>query len=297
MLSLVIREGERAGTLYRLGTRVLTIGREHQNPIQVVDPEVSRRHALIRWTGSSYVLQDLKSQNGTYVGGSPVAERELSVGDLIRVGKTILEVVPDQRDRTDNVLGRKVVKDEVRATTIPSPSLEPSHEGVVDLDAEAERRAMRLVRVIATIKEAIRAGRHRTLVHKEAMSGVLALLAPDRVAVALAGVGGKVDVEASVVSPECQALAPVPPIDTAAISRAIRSGAAVLGEESAEAAEGVPAHGAVAVVPVQTDGRVVGALYVDALLRGGLWFLGQDLEVLEPIAKAIAPTFAAKPAR
>src|SRR5262245_27652218 len=60
------------------------------------DPEVSRRHAVLRRSGASVVVEDLASTNGTFVNGERIqSPREVRPGDQVRVGRTTLEIEPD----------------------------------------------------------------------------------------------------------------------------------------------------------------------------------------------------------
>ncbi len=58
------------------------------------DPEISRHHARVsRGADGRLAIEDLGSANGTYVNGERIdAPRTLEHGDLIRVGRTVLEV-------------------------------------------------------------------------------------------------------------------------------------------------------------------------------------------------------------
>jgi pSer/pThr/pTyr-binding forkhead associated (FHA) protein len=47
-------------------------GRGPQNKVRLTDRNVSRRHARLVRLGTSFVLEDLESFNGTYVNGDPV---------------------------------------------------------------------------------------------------------------------------------------------------------------------------------------------------------------------------------
>ncbi len=292
MLSLVVREGAKAGTTYRLGTRVLTLGRDPQNAIQVVDGEVSRRHALIRWTGSAHVITDLKSHNGTFVSGSMLGldEHVLTAGERIRVGATVLDVVPDERRVVDGVLAGKNVRNEVRLSTIPSPRGGGAAVSgdVVDLDAEIDRRAMRVTRLLASLKDAIRSGRHRSLVFKQALLGVLGLVGADRTMVVRVGSDGMLETDATAVADECGARESQPDWCWDAIRLCATGGIAVLvgnGDEEASAS------GSVVAVPILEGGRVVGVLYADAVSRSDVLFVRPDTEVLEAVARGLVPTF------
>jgi predicted component of type VI protein secretion system len=69
-----------------------TIGREGCD-VNLMDPEVSRRHATIRDQGGSLGIEDLGSTNGTYVNGTRItAVTVLSDGDEVRLGNTVWSV-------------------------------------------------------------------------------------------------------------------------------------------------------------------------------------------------------------
>ena len=69
-----------------------TIGREGCE-IVLPDPEVSRRHALIRMLDSDLAIEDLKSLNGTWINGERITGvRALAAGDTLRFGNTIGEI-------------------------------------------------------------------------------------------------------------------------------------------------------------------------------------------------------------
>lgn len=300
MLSLVVRQGKTPGTTYRLGTRVLTLGRGPQNPVQLVDGEISRRHALIRWTGSGYAITDLKSHNGTFVGDQALGgdERLLEAGDKIRLGKTVLEVVAEDRAAPDAVLAGKLARTVARAATMPSPA--DRGDGVIDADAEAERRTMRTAKLAASLKEAVRAGRHKSLVYKQALLGLLGLIGADRVAAFRTVPAGDPEMEASATNDE----SPAPGSDVswardviravAVSARAFLVGAAETegGDCSASRLDG-GAHGSILAVPVLDDGAVVGILYADAASKSSSLFVKEDVEVLEMVARALAPAFSA----
>lgn len=68
------------------------IGRERsQAQIVLRDPNVSRRHAELRFDGRDWRIADLNSTNGTLVNDVDVKECVLRDGDLITVGLVNLE--------------------------------------------------------------------------------------------------------------------------------------------------------------------------------------------------------------
>jgi len=62
------------------------VGRDRTCSIVLSHPAVSRRHARITLSGTSYVLEDLKSANGTYVNNTRVDRVKLKPGDVVRFG-------------------------------------------------------------------------------------------------------------------------------------------------------------------------------------------------------------------
>lgn len=84
--SLLLPTGERLG----LGEAVVTVGRRPESTLQLADPNVSRNHAEIRPHGNGWVLVDLGSTNGTRVNGARVSSHELTEGDEIAFGNTIV---------------------------------------------------------------------------------------------------------------------------------------------------------------------------------------------------------------
>ncbi len=84
---LLVRSGPTAGARYLLDTDVTTVGRHPEADIFFDDVTVSRRHAEITRTGSSFELVDQRSLNGTYVNGERVDRAVLHNGAEVRVGK------------------------------------------------------------------------------------------------------------------------------------------------------------------------------------------------------------------
>ena len=65
------------------------IGRALDNDIVVSDASVSRHHATIEYRNGGFVLRDLGSQNGTWVGVQRVTEVPLGRGDALRLGDAL----------------------------------------------------------------------------------------------------------------------------------------------------------------------------------------------------------------
>jgi RsiW-degrading membrane proteinase PrsW (M82 family) len=77
------------GNRVPLARPVISLGRLATNSIELLDPAVSRHHAVIRWGASDYELEDLGSANGTYLQGQRITGRvPLVPGQMIRIGAT-----------------------------------------------------------------------------------------------------------------------------------------------------------------------------------------------------------------
>jgi len=62
------------------------VGRDRTCSIVLSHPAVSRKHAKITFSGREWVLEDLKSANGTYVNNTRVERANLKAGDVVRFG-------------------------------------------------------------------------------------------------------------------------------------------------------------------------------------------------------------------
>ncbi len=79
-------DGPNAGRVVALRSEQLTIGRSPRADLHLAEEGVSRKHARICWMDGAYVIEDLGSQNGTFVWGAAATAVQLRQGDLIRIG-------------------------------------------------------------------------------------------------------------------------------------------------------------------------------------------------------------------
>jgi SARP family transcriptional regulator, regulator of embCAB operon len=76
-----------SGETYPLELVTTRIGRLSDNDIVLPDPSVSRHHAVIIETGTSFCIVDLRSANGVRVHGERIRlPTTLNEGDLIHLG-------------------------------------------------------------------------------------------------------------------------------------------------------------------------------------------------------------------
>ena len=88
--SVVVREdgGERT---VPLSSDTVTIGRLADCDVVLKDKGASRKHAQLKRRDGAWTLTDLGSTNGTRLNGQTVQTRELSDGDTITIGTTVIE--------------------------------------------------------------------------------------------------------------------------------------------------------------------------------------------------------------
>ncbi len=90
--SLVFVNGAHAGESFPLLPTTMTIGREHDNNVELKDPDVARYHARIVHERGSYIIEDLDSATGTWVNGKRTRRAPLNQGDVVRVGSTEIAI-------------------------------------------------------------------------------------------------------------------------------------------------------------------------------------------------------------
>ncbi len=91
MASLFVVRGRDQGKHFQLNGSLLRIGRDKSNAIQLLDTEASRVHAEIRIEKTGRCeLVDLDSSNGTLINGQNKRRHELTSGDRIEIGGTMM---------------------------------------------------------------------------------------------------------------------------------------------------------------------------------------------------------------
>ena len=89
--SLVLVQGGQPIRTWPLAAPELTIGRAEQSDIPLADPGVSRNHARVVREGDDFIVEDLRSTNGTEVNGQPIRRRRLANGDLLKLASSTLQ--------------------------------------------------------------------------------------------------------------------------------------------------------------------------------------------------------------
>lgn len=120
---LIVNQGPRPSQEYELTNEVYVLGREAGNDLVIEDSQISRRHARLTRQGSSYLIEDLSSTNGTFVNGRRIAAPTLlSNGDKLGLADTVLlsVVAPMPTLGSDETLVGGVA-DALGATAVNAP--------------------------------------------------------------------------------------------------------------------------------------------------------------------------------
>jgi transcriptional regulator of aromatic amino acid metabolism len=82
---------------FRIPPEGLILGRELLE--NTTDDRISRQHARVVWRDRRFVVTDLGSRNGTYTGGHPLVDREVTITppSVVRTGRTVSVLLEDVR--------------------------------------------------------------------------------------------------------------------------------------------------------------------------------------------------------
>ena len=90
---LLVTEGGLTGTRIGLTGAPVLIGRANDSTLVLEDDYASTRHARISLQNGMWVVEDLGSTNGTYLGSRKVDNpMPMEIGVPVRIGKTVLEL-------------------------------------------------------------------------------------------------------------------------------------------------------------------------------------------------------------
>ena len=91
---LVVQEGLLREKLIPITDR-LTVGRDEGNDIQLLDPSVSKHHAVVRLVKGRTVIEDLGSRNGTFINNERVRKSLVRPGDTITLGNSTMRFLEE----------------------------------------------------------------------------------------------------------------------------------------------------------------------------------------------------------
>jgi len=94
MASITIVEGIDTGRTFSFNSGEVVLGRHRGCQLVLNLSTVSRRHARVFLEGDDFLIEDMRSLNGTFVNGKRVkAPRRLANGDTIRINRFLMRYV------------------------------------------------------------------------------------------------------------------------------------------------------------------------------------------------------------
>lgn len=116
MAILTIMIGDQIGTTFDLASRPLSLGRAPSRDIQITDPKVSRKHAVIRPVDGHHAITPTKATNDILINGQPIhSETVFQDGDELTLGDTVARFSTGHAaDATNAVHHRKIADAQAR---------------------------------------------------------------------------------------------------------------------------------------------------------------------------------------
>jgi transcriptional regulator with GAF, ATPase, and Fis domain len=285
-------KGPREGETFAFKAGEITIGRDPSNQIFLLDKLVSRRHCIVRTDGISYQIVDLGGPNRTFVNGVAVAEKSLLPGDQIRVGNSmfVLRGV-EVGSSTSAVEAIEDLGDSATFVLRKQDALYLQSQGGANLPATA--RTVRDLKVLVDFSRALNAVEGVAALEEKVLDAVLeaspaeraAIVRPEDAADGFAAVVGRArDVEGEQLVPVSRTI----------LTRVLKENVAVIsndieGDEDLRDAESLVTARirSVLAVPLEVQGRVLGAIYLDAN-AAGVRFDSDLLELLTALGNVAA---------
>ena len=97
---IVVVSGPAAGQDFILDRDQVTLGRGPGVDLVFVDPEMSKRHAVIEFSGDGFRIRDLGSTNGIVLNGKRVQAGDVKHGDRFEIGSQGFQFVIEEREAT-----------------------------------------------------------------------------------------------------------------------------------------------------------------------------------------------------
>ena len=119
---ITILSEQHRGKTFELTKDLYTVGRIEERDICIPDPTISTYHGSFVKSGSTYILKDNNSTNGSRVNNEPIMEKELKNSDIIQLGDVeILYDCEDKNsigDKTSNITGISLTVNPVPSSSV-----------------------------------------------------------------------------------------------------------------------------------------------------------------------------------
>jgi transcriptional regulator with GAF, ATPase, and Fis domain len=266
---------------FTVGTGVC-IGSGKQNGICLEDGTVAERHCAIALRGERYVLTDLDSQEGTFVNGIPVKEREIVTGDEVAIGNSVFLFNGDSqriREASDVRLEE--------STASPAHVQKLRYEELTFLRPEslaalpASERMARNLSVLLRISTGIGGMRDAELLTWTLLGMVFDVIPAERGAILLMEEG---EIRSHSAWDRVQGPDHAVQVSQGILRRVVEERVSVLENgENADGAAGETKAQSILCAPLAAGERLLGVLYLDTT-QPATRFTEEDLELVSAIA-------------
>ncbi|MFZ4574743.1 MAG: ATP-binding protein [Phycisphaerales bacterium] len=277
------------------------VGRSSES-LPLNDNAISRRHAELTPDDGVWYINDLKSQNGTYVNGSRLERRtRLHLGDQIRVGRTVLVFGQTESRDPDivRVVGPRYLDTTVERTLAShAPSPGSNDDSLILAVPEPRAAAVDHLRVIYRLTTMLTT---RVIGRPELLSGVLDLvfaeLHPERGCIMLAPEGAGAPEDSMTPAAVKYREAPLDPdaariqVSRTILQHALRNNEGVLSSNAmvdprfakGDSVQRMHIRSALCS-PIRFRDRTYGAIYVDSSIAN-YTFTAEQLALLNAIGQ------------
>lgn len=128
MATLVVLDGWSPGTHFPITQPLVSVGRDDECTIQILDAMVSRKHLQIRLDAASgkHLAGDYRSAHGVIINGKPIVlDTVLNDGDKIRIGGTTLMYLAEDHADAASASAAAKKKDEWKRSTLMGHATPP----------------------------------------------------------------------------------------------------------------------------------------------------------------------------
>ncbi len=300
---LIVESGRLKGQRFRIEEgQVVAVGRSIRSDIQIPDQGVSRLHCRLTNTEEGPQLIDLGSSNGTLVNGVPAQTVGLREGDRIGIGSSVLRLTLVQEPLAGGHAGPRKLPDttvDLVGEQLGQPAVKKQYDtrGATitpdKTDSPQLARARRRLAIICEMGNTIYAEVNMDAILDAAAEAILAISGAERSAIVLINQETGEPEPVATHTLDCQADPGAFPLSRTILDEALRQGVSLISSNAADDDRfkaGVSVvmqniHG-VMCVPLRTDEKIIGAIYVDSR-SGTTQFTEAELSLLAAVGHQV----------
>jgi len=292
MILRILKEFD-ADEVYEIERSDVTIGRDSENHIIVLDDLVSRRHARITYDGSTYWIEDLNSTNGTYLNNMPVEKSPLKSGDKINIGKVTI-LVHEAQEVPEFASPKVQIVDAERPEnsdilTIPSSDASLFLQPVERIDIETLRRENETLKKLFKLNNFITSTRNINVLMDKIIELSFEMINADNICILLVNnKTGELEVRRMISRDNSKTVR----VSRTIVNHVLKKGHSVLSSDARDDLRFTPNKSiisanirSVVCTPIQA-GKIMGIFYAD-VRSSSTRFIEDDLKIVTILANMV----------